>query len=214
MISDLDEHVGAVLARLKKHGLEENTIVVFTSDNGPTHDVGGVDTTFFNSAGGLRGLKGSCYEGGIRVPTIVRWPGKVKPGSSTDAASYFPDWFPTLVQIASAEMPGEKLDGVSLVPVLNGGDLPERHEPMIWEFNGYGGIIAIRDGKWKALRRGLKRKNGPEAWELYDLEEDKEEKNDLAAKHTDIVQRLEKAWLKTRTMEPDFPVPPADKSAK
>ena len=211
MISDLDEHVGAVLARLKKHGLEENTIVIFTSDNGPTHDVGGVDTGFFNSAGGLRGLKGSCYEGGIRVPTVVRWPGQVKPGSSTEAPSYFPDWFPTLAQVASADLPKEKLDGVSLVPVLKGGKLPKRHELMIWEFNGYGGIIAIRDGKWKALRRGLKRKNGPGPWELYNLDEDAAEKNNLAAKHPEVVKRLEKYWLETRTVEPDFPVPPADK---
>ncbi len=213
MISDLDEHVGAVLARLKKHGLEENTIVIFTSDNGPTHDVGGVDTGFFNSAGGLRGLKGSCYEGGIRVPTIVRWPDKVKPGSTTNAASYFPDWFPTLAQIAQVDITQEKTDGVSLVPVLEGGDLPKRHEPMIWEFNGYGGIIAIRDGKWKALRRGLKSKNGPSPWELYDLEADPNEENNLAENHSKTIQRLEKLWLDTRTVEPDFPVPTADKHA-
>ncbi|MFK7910959.1 MAG: arylsulfatase [Akkermansiaceae bacterium] len=211
MISDLDEHVGTVLARLKKHGLEENTIVIFTSDNGPTHDVGGVDTTFFNSAGGLRGLKGSCYEGGIRVPTIVRWPNKVKAGSTTNIASYFPDWFPTLVEISGAKIPDEKVDGVSLAQVLAGGDLPKRHEPMIWEFNGYGGIIAVREGKWKALRTGLKRKNGPTPWELYDLEEDSAEKNDLSAKHPDVVKRLEKMWLATRTVESDFPVPIVDK---
>ncbi|MGB0993383.1 MAG: arylsulfatase [Akkermansiaceae bacterium] len=205
MISDLDEHVGSILARLKKHGLDKNTIVIFTSDNGPTHDVGGVDTAFFNSGGGLRGQKGSCYEGGIRIPCIVKWPGKVKPGSKTDAPSYFPDWFPTLAEIGGAKMPKEKLDGVSLTQVLGGGKLPKRHEMMIWEFGGYGGIIAIRDGKWKALRRGLKRKQVA-AWELYDLEADPQEKHNIAKDHPEQVKRLEAYWLKSRTVEPDFPV--------
>ncbi|MEJ6572769.1 MAG: arylsulfatase [Akkermansiaceae bacterium] len=211
MISDLDEHVGAVMARLKKHGLEDNTIVIFTSDNGATHDVGGVDTTFFNSVNGLRGLKGSCYEGGIRIPCVVKWPGKAKAGSTTDAASYFPDWFPTLTEIGGGKMPAQKLDGVSLSQVIKGGALPKRHEPMIWEFNGYGGIIAVRDGKWKAIRRGLKGKKGPSPWELYDIDADPKEKNDLSKKHPERVQRLEKMWLETRTKEPDFPVPMVDK---
>jgi arylsulfatase A len=210
MISDLDEHVGTVMARLKKYGLDKNTIVVFTSDNGATHNVGGVETEFFDSMGGLRGKKGSCYEGGLRMPCIVRWPGQTKAGSTTDAASYFPDWFPTLCQIAGVKLPKEQLDGVSLVNVLKGGSLPKRHELMTWEFNGYGGIIAIRDGKWKALRRGLKSKK-LENWELYNIETDREEKNDIAAQHPEIVQRLEKAWLDSRTVEPDFPVPLVDK---
>lgn len=211
MISDLDEHVGAVMARLKKHGIEGDTIVIFTSDNGATHDVGGVDTTFFNSVGGLRGRKGSCYEGGIRVPCVVKWPGKVTPGSSTDAPSYFPDWFPTLMEVASADSRKEVLDGLSLVSVLKGGDLPKRHEPMIWEFSGYGGIVALRDGKWKALRRGLQSKNKPGDWELYDLETDPNEQTDLAKKYPERVRRLEKMWLKTRIVEPDFPLPLVDK---
>lgn len=210
MISDLDAHVGAIMARLKKHGLFDNTLVIFTSDNGATHNVGGVNTEFFDSMGGLRGKKGSCYEGGLRMPCIVRWPGKVKAGSQTDAVSYFPDWFPTLCEVAGAKLPKEPLDGVSMTSVFSGGELPKRHEPMIWEFNGYGGIIAIREGKWKAIRRGLKRKKH-EAWELYNIETDKNEKKDVASKHPEVVQRLEKSWLKTRTVEPDFPVPMVDK---
>jgi arylsulfatase len=209
MISDLDEHVGAILARLEQYGLDENTIVVFTSDNGATHNVGGVETEFFDSMGGLRGKKGSCYEGGIRMPCIVRWPGRVEAGSQTAAPSYFPDWFPTLCQIAGTEVPETQLDGVSLVDVIEGGALPDRREPMIWEFNGYGGIIAIRDGDWKAVRRDLKKKK-PAEWELYNLEADREEANNLAANHPDIVRRLEQAWLATRTVEPDFPVPLVD----
>lgn len=210
MISDLDEHVGAIMAQLEKHKLTENTLVIFTSDNGPTHNVGGVTTEFFNSMGGLRGKKGSCYEGGIRIPCVVRWPGKVKPGSKTDAASYFPDWFPTLCDVAGIDTKDKSLDGVSLASVMQGNELPDRHEPMTWEFNGYGGIIAIRDGKWKALRRGIKSKKIHD-WELYNIETDREEKKNVAKQHPEVIQRLEQGWLKSRTVEPDFPVPMADK---
>jgi arylsulfatase A-like enzyme len=142
---------------------------------------------------------------------VVKWPGKVKAGSSTDVPCYFPDWFPTLMEIGSTDLRKELLDGVSLVPVLTGGAFPKRREPMIWEFNGYRGIIALRDGKWKALRRGLKSKKGPSSWELYDLDVDPNEKNNLAKNHPEMVQRLEKMWLKTRTVEPDFPLPIVDK---
>lgn len=210
MISDLDEHVGSILARLEKHELTDNTLVIFTSDNGATHNVGGVNTEFFDSMGGLRGKKGSCYEGGLRMPCIVRWPGKVKAGSSTDAASYFPDWFPTLTSVAGAKLPDEQLDGVNLVRVLEGGEIPKRHEPMTWEFNGYGGIVAIRDGQWKALRRGLKTKK-PGDWELYNIATDRNETKDVAKQHPEIIQRMEKAWLSSRTVEADFPVPMVDK---
>lgn len=219
MISDLDEHVGTILERLKKHGLDENTIVVFTSDNGATHGgsdprfhIGGAACTFFESTGGLKGFKGSCYEGGIRVPCIVRWPNIVTPGTETTVPSYFPDWFPTLTKIAGGELPrSQQLDGIDLTDALQGKRDPQRTEPMIWEFNGYGGIVAIRDGKWKALRRNLKRGKQPLEWELYDLELDRNETTDLAKNHPDIVKRLEAAFLKTRTVEPDFPVPFLDK---
>ncbi|NWK57476.1 arylsulfatase [Verrucomicrobiaceae bacterium N1E253] len=211
MISDLDEHVGAIIQRLDQHGLSNNTLVIFTSDNGPTHNVGGVTTEFFNSTLNLRGKKGSCYEGGLRIPCIVRWPGKVKAGSQTDAASYFPDWFPTLCDISGSKRPDTNLDGVTLAPVLEGGELPERHEPMIWEFSGYGGIIAIRHGKWKAIKRGLKRKGKPGKWELYDIEKDRAESKDLADKYPETIKQIEQRWLRTRTVEPDFPLPDIDR---
>lgn len=218
MISDLDEHVGAVMSKLAEHGLTDNTIVVFTSDNGTTHGgrdpefhIGGVDAKFFNSTAGLRGWKGSVYEGGIRVPCVVKWPGKVAPGTVTDIASYFPDWFPTLAAIAGAPLPsGQKLDGINLGSVLQGQSAAQREELMIWDFHGYGGLVAIRDGKWKAVRRDLLRKT-PSAWELYDIDQDKEEANDVAAAHPDVVLRLEAAYLKTRTAEPDFPLPLYDR---
>jgi arylsulfatase len=221
MISDLDEHVGTILKRLKKHGLDENTIVIFTSDNGPTHGgrdpnfhIGGAACTFFESAGGLKGFKGSCYEGGIRVPCIVRWPGKVQPGSTNETPSYFPDWFPTFTAIAGGTLPDQTLDGIDLTSAIQGQPAEPRSQPMIWEFNGYGGITAIRDGKWKALRRNLKRGKQPLPWELYDLESDRGETTDIASKHPDVVQRLESAFLKTRTVEPDFPTPFYDSAVK
>lgn len=216
MISDLDEHVGSVLERLKKHGLEDNTIVIFTSDNGPTHggrdkrfNIGGADCEFFKSRGGLRGFKGSCYEGGIRVPCVVKWPGKVKPGTVTDIPSYFPDWFSTLTKIGGGALSDTQADGIDLTPVLLGKDTPKRATPMVWDFHNYGGIVAVRDGKWKAVKRNLLRKKQT-AWELYDLVEDIKEENDLAAAHPEIVKRLEKFWLESRTVEPDFAIPAVD----
>lgn len=220
MISDLDEHVGTIMARLEHHGLTEKTIVIFTSDNGTTHKgrdpkfhIGGCDAEFFNSTAGLKGYKGSCYEGGIRIPCVVKWPGKIQPGTVSSEPTYFPDWFPTLLTIGSAEVADDaklKLDGIDMTEIFYGKAAPKRHELMIWDFHNYGGIIAIRDGKWKALRTGLLKKKVKSAWELYDLEADKEEKNNLAGQHPEIVERLEKAWLETRTIEPDFAIPMVD----
>jgi arylsulfatase len=219
MISHLDDHVGQVLKRLDEHGLSGNTLVIFSSDNGTTHPgrdpkfhIGGCDAPFFNSTAGLRGYKGSCYEGGIRVPCVARWPGKIRAGSVSNCVSYFPDWFPTLAAVAGAPLPGDRqIDGIDLGPVLKGeSDAVRRKEPMVWDFHDYGGIIAIRDGKWKALRRNLLNKNGMEPWELYDLESDPGETTDLAAKQPDVVKRLEAFWLGTRIIEPDFPVPGVD----
>ena len=212
MISDLDEHVGTILNRLDQLNLADSTLIVFTSDNGPTHTsrnpefhVGGAACKFFRSNGGLNGYKGSCYEGGIRVPCIVRWPGKVQSGSTTDFPSYFPDWFPTLAEVAGAELPEDQiLDGVSLVGLVQGQSI-ERNKPLIWDFGGYSGIAAVRDGKWKALRRGLNT-NKPQAWELYDLDSDPSESNDLASDHPEIVKQLEQKFLADRSFEPDFPL--------
>jgi arylsulfatase A len=216
MISDLDEHVGEVLDRLEKHGLTENTLVIFTSDNGTTHPgrdpqfhIGGADPEFFHSAAGLRGWKGSVYEGGIRVPCIAKWPGKIAPGTESAKPSYFPDWFPTLCRAAKVTLTPETeaiLDGIDLLPVAMGKPGVTRSAPLIWEFAEYGGQIAIRDGKWKAVRQAIKSKK-PGAWELYDLSIDPGESKDLAAAHREIVERLAVAHLQTRTPEPDFPQP-------
>jgi arylsulfatase len=203
MISDLDEHVGTIMARLDQHGLRDRTIVVFTSDNGTTHGsrdpkfgVGGVDAAFFNSTAGLRGFKGSVYEGGIRVPGIVRWPGVVKAGATTDFPSYFPDWFPTLCAAAGGQAP-QNLDGIDLTPVLRGGST-KRPKPMIWEFHGYGGQLAVIDGPWKAVREKVRSKK-PEAWHLYNLDEDRSEAKNLAAERPEVLERLTRAYESDRT---------------
>lgn len=211
MISDLDEHVGAILDRLEKHGLTENTLVVFTSDNGTTHPgrddtfhIGGADARFFNSTAGLRGWKGSVNEGGIRIPAIVRWPGKIKAGTTTDAPSYFPDWFPTLCAAARTAAPKD-LDGTNLLPTLTGSSF-KRSKPMIWEFHGYGGQLAVIDYPWKAVRQKAKAKK-PGAWQLYNLEKDPGEKTDLAKVDPETVSRLEKAFKNDRSPNPRARLP-------
>ncbi|MDB4500549.1 arylsulfatase [Akkermansiaceae bacterium] len=217
MISDLDEHIGSVLARLKQHGLEENTIVIFTSDNGATHPgrdpkfhIGGADPDFFNSGAGLRGWKGSLYEGGIRVPTIVRWPGKTAAGSTTEAPSYFPDWFPTLCSIAGAEKPAA-LDGSDLHPLLIGDEF-QRDKPMVWEFHGYGTQLAVTDFPWKAIKQEAKKKDS--VWELYHLDQDPNETTNLAEKHPEIINRLSKISRTDRTPNPRAKLPAYDQLSK
>jgi arylsulfatase len=214
MISDMDENIGKVLERLDELGLTENTMIVFTSDNGATHPgrdpafhIGGADPPFFNSAAGLRGWKGSVYEGGIRIPCVVKWPGMIAPGSTNALPTYFPDWFPTLAKAANATVPNDLgLDGMDLTETLQTGTQSKRSGPLLWEFAGYRGQIAVRDGRWKAVRQGVRSKK-PSAWELYDLESDRAESNNVASEHPDILTRLKEAYLKTRTPEPDFPLP-------
>jgi arylsulfatase len=211
MISDLDEHVGTILKRLDRHGLTDNTIVIFTSDNGPTHGgrnpefhIGGAGCTFFESAGGLKGFKGSVDEGGIRVPCVARWPGRIAPGTETKFASYFPDWFPTLASIAGAELPDQTLDGSNLTSVLEG-DSVQRETPMIWNFTGYGGQVAVRMADWKAVRRDLNRKT-PSDWELYNLATDPGEADNVASDNPEIVAKMKSTFLANRSVEPDFPL--------
>jgi arylsulfatase A len=137
MITRMDREIGKIMARLKKLGLEENTIVFFSSDNGPTY-AGGVDAEFFKSAGPLRGLKGSLYEGGIRVPMIARWPGRIPSGTSTDHISAFWDVMPTLADIAGLPTPRET-DGISFLPALLGNPIQIKHISLYWEhYSGVG----------------------------------------------------------------------------
>ncbi|NRA97858.1 MAG: sulfatase-like hydrolase/transferase, partial [Planctomycetes bacterium] len=203
MISDLDEHVGSVVGLLDALGLSERTLVIFSSDNGPTHDVGGVDTEFFNSAGPLRGRKGSVYEGGLRVPMIARWPGKVRAGSQSDHISGFQDLLPTLAELAERPVP-KGVDGVSYLPTLLGKPGQEQHDHLVWEFFGYRGQQAVRAGRWKAVRQGLH--GGNTTVELYDLDRDLAEAHDIAAQHPEIVNRLTRVMESVRVPNKDFPI--------
>lgn len=186
MISRVDRDLGTLLAKLKEYGIDEQTLVVFTSDNGP-HREGGNDPEFNHSSGPLRGIKRSLHEGGIRVPTIVRWPGKIKAGSESDFAGSFQDVMPTLAAVAGAEkhLP-KRLDGVNFLPTLLG--KPEeqvQHEFLYWAFYEAGGARALRAGDWKAIQQPI---TGPVR--LYNLADDLNEANDLAGEHPEMVAKF------------------------
>jgi arylsulfatase len=208
MVTRLDRSVGRILDRLEELGRTGDTLVIFTSDNGPTHDgAGGSDSAFFESAGPLRGLKGSVYEGGLRVPFIARWPGKIEAGRVTDVPGTFPDVIPTLMELIGAGgtvPPG--LDGISLLPTLMGEPRKQRsRHHMFWEFAGYGGQQAVLTGDWKAVRREMHR--GNPAIELYNLKDDPGEHHDVAAMHPEIVRQLAHIMASDRTPSTLYPLP-------
>lgn len=196
MITRLDREIGKLLAMVDEFGLRENTIVVFTSDNGPLYDqLGGTDTEFFNSAGGLRGRKGAYYEGGFREPCLVRWPGKIAAGSTSDRVIGFEDWLPTLCELMGArDAVPAGIDGISFAPTLRGQAQPER--PFLYrESPGYDGQQCVRVGNWKAIRTNLhprprQKDKAPGAVELYDLAKDPTELHNVAAENPEVVARL------------------------
>jgi len=185
MITRMDRDVGRLMEKLVELGIDDDTLVIFTSDNGP-HREGGADPDFFDSSGPLRGIKRDLYEGGIRVPMIARWPGKVRPGSVTDHLSAFWDFLPTATEMAGTEHPAG-IDGISYLPTLLGdGDRQRGHEYLYWEFHeGKATKQAVRAGNWKAVRL---RPSGP--IELYDLARDIGENDDIAAGHPDVVEKM------------------------
>jgi arylsulfatase A-like enzyme len=195
--------VGRVLDKIKALGLDADTIIFFTSDNGP-HKEGGADPAFFRSSGPLRGIKRDLYEGGIRVPMIVRWPGHIKPGSVSDYPWAFWDFLPTAADLAGAAAPKD-LDGVSVLPVLLGRPGPER-ECLYWEFYEQGGTQAVRRGRWKAVRKGIADSGAP--MELYDLPTDLGETKDVAAAHPDLVREMAVLMRKAHTPSPHWAVRP------
>ncbi len=211
MVTMMDDSVGQVTALLAELGLEDDTLVIFTSDNGPTYDrLGGSDSDFFESAGVFRGLKGSLYEGGIRVPMVARWPGQIEAGGTSDHVSAFWDWLPTLCEVAGAEAP-RHTDGISLLPALTG--RPQReHEFLYWEFPGYGGQQAVRMGEWKGVRQKVRRAKGPAdlKTELYHLGEDPGERDDLAAAHPEVVEKIEAIMACEHTPSALFPLLPGE----
>ncbi|MCE2884885.1 MAG: arylsulfatase [Planctomycetaceae bacterium] len=191
MISRLDAEVGAIRAALEKAGVADNTLIFLTSDNGPTHDVGGVDTVFFDSTAGLRGRKGSVYEGGVRVPGIACWPGRIPADRTIDTPAWTVDFRATFGALAG--VPTQPTDGVDLVPLLLEGRAPDRAF-LYWPFPGYGGQEAVRSGDWKIVRAGLRQRKAAaadlEGWQLFNLARDPNETTDLAAAHPEIVDRL------------------------
>jgi len=211
MISELDRHVGAVIAELEAAGILDQTLVVFTSDNGTTHPgndprfgIGGVDAAFFNSTKGLRGFKGSVYEGGLRVPMIVRFPAEVKQGASNDTPGYFADWFPTLCAAAGIDPPPD-LDGENLWPAITGGQAAGHRKPMLWVFPEYGGQLAVRIGDMKVVRQKLQTKS-PGPWELYHITTDPAESTNLADQHPDLIQQAITILKDGITPNPVFPL--------
>ena len=186
MIRNIDRDVGRMIDHLKQLELDENTIVIFTSDNGP-HQEGGHQADFFNSNGNLRGKKRDLYEGGIRVPTIVRWPGRIAADSQSDVISGFQDWFPTFGDLAGVE--SDSRDGVSLRPALTGKGRQQTHPHLYWEFHEQGGKQAVLRGQWKAVRVNWNADpTGPV--ELYDLSNDESEQTNVASSHPGITAEM------------------------
>ncbi len=200
MINRLDWEVGQIVEKLKELGLYENTVVMFASDNGP-HNVGGRDPEFFKSSGPYRGIKRDLYEGGVRVPFIVQWPGIVKPGSTTDHVSAFWDVMPSLLDIAGVKC-SQKTDGISFYPTLRG-NKQKQHKYLYWEFHERGISQAVRMGKWKGVRTRIKK--GNMNIELYNLDDDIHENSDVAEHHPEIVKTI------AEIMEREHEVSPVEK---
>jgi arylsulfatase A-like enzyme len=198
MIARMDRDVGSLVDRLKARGLDQRTLVMFTSDNGP-HKEGGADPVFFKSSGGLRGIKRDLYEGGIRVPLIARWPGTIPRGKVSAHPWAHWDLFPTVAEIAGAKVPAG-LDGRSMARALRGQSQPS-HDFMYWEFHERGFQQAVRMGRWKAVRLS---KDAP--LEIYDLQTDPREERNVAAAQAGVVKKIE-AYLRTaRTDSERWPV--------
>ena len=207
MIEGLDQAIGRIIEYVENpDGLEatsdsiaHHTMIVFTSDNGTTYLKGQVDYSFFNSVGPLRGLKGSLYEGGIRVPLITRWPGHIPAGAISDLPVANYDIPATLADIAGTTF-DEGTDGISILPTLLGHPgKQKRHDYLFWDFAGYGGQIAVRMGTWKGIKRNL-RKNPDAPLELYNLDDDISEKNNVVATYPDIAKKIEKIMAGERTV--------------
>lgn len=206
MITRLDKQVGEILQLLKSKGLDDNTVVIFTSDNGP-HEEGGADPSFFNRDGLLRGIKRATYEGGIRIPFIVRWPKKVQGGTINDHQFAFYDLMPTFCDIAgirnyekkyrNKSLANDYFDGISIYPTLTGDNRHQKqHDYLYWEFHETN-MIAVRQGDWKLVVRSGN-------CELYDLSTDIHEDRNIASQHPDIVRQLVRIVLREHTIpDPD-----------
>jgi arylsulfatase A len=215
MITRFDREVGRLMHLVKDLGLDERTIFVFASDNGPLYDrLGGTDCGFFESAGPFRGRKGSVYEGGVRVPGLVRWQGHIQAGTTSARVTGFEDWLPTLLELIGAgKTTPRDVDGISFAPTLLGHR--QKARPFLYrEFPAYGGQQSVRVGDWKGLRQNLAprgRDAQPQmAIELYDVAKDPTETNNVAALHPGVVARLDRLMKQQHVPSKEFPLPALD----
>ena len=204
MVTLMDYDIGRILDLLEELKLTQETLIVFTSDNGP-HKEGGNDPGYFDSNGPLRGIKRDLYEGGIRVPFIVRWPGKIPPDTRSDHVSAFWDFLPTVCEIAEIDPP-PGIDGISYLPALMGQKQTE-HDYLYWEFHEQNGKQAVRKGNWKAVRLNV-RKDKDSPVQLYDLATDTGETNNVADQFPEIVRTMEEIMSSARTKDPAWPLIP------
>ena len=199
VVEEIDWSVGEVLKALRENGLDENTFVIFTSDNGPHHE-GGADPDFFKSYGPFRGIKRDVYEGGIRIPMVAWCPGTIKAGAQSDHISAFWDVMPTLAELTGTVLP-EQTDGISFLPTLLSKKNQQAHDYLYWEFHELNGREALRSGKWKLIRQPIV---GETILELYDLSNDIHEDTNLAEKYPDKVKELVSLMDNARTESPYF----------
>ncbi len=201
MMTKLDDGIGELLDLLDELGIDENTLILFSSDNGP-HKEGGHDPVFFDSNGPFKGFKRDLYEGGIRVPMLARWPGTIEPGSTSDLISAHWDILPTLCEIAGAKIP-QGIDGISMAPTLLGSGEQAVHPYLYWEFYEQGGRKAARFGKWKAVQYQVGRNpDGPV--ELYDVSSDPGETVNLAELHPEKLERAKAIFAEAHQPSPDW----------
>jgi len=202
MVSRLDKYVGEIVKLVEEKGIADNTLIIFTSDNGP-HKEGGGDPDFFNSNGIYKGIKRDLYEGGIRVPFIAYWPGKIRSSVIDNPAALW-DMYPTFLQLAG--IPGKKkIDGLSLVPALFQTGKQKQHEYFYWEFHENDGRQALRWGKWKGIKLAVN-KDPNAAIELYDLDKDPQEMNNIAGQNPVIIKKMEQLFKKEHQYNPDWPL--------
>jgi arylsulfatase A len=203
MVTKLDHYVGEVIANLKALGIDKNTLVIFTSDNGP-HREGGYQPEFFNSSGGFRGIKRDLYEGGIREPMIVNWPAVIKKGRQSDHIGASWDLFPTFAELVGQPVLGN-MDGISFLPLLRGKGKQQRHEFLYWEFHEDGGRQAVRMGNWKGVRLNVKKEKNAHI-QLFDLAKDPKESNDISVAHPEIVKQIARIMEEEHVEVETFPL--------
>jgi arylsulfatase A-like enzyme len=199
MVTRLDADLGRITEKLRQTGREQDTLILFTSDNGP-HREGGHNPEFFNDNGPLRGIKRDLYEGGIRVPFLAGWPGTIKPGQVSNHICAFWDFLPTACELAGAQSPSG-IDGISFAPTLLGRPGQRQHKYLYWEFHERGFQQALRMGDWKGVRPAPGK-----PVELYNLKTGLDEQNNLAAQHRDVAASMERILGSARTDSPDWPV--------